>query len=53
MSNTKPLVPAAGVATLPVTGTNTAIMVLVGLAVLIMGLLLVRSARPRRSSVGR
>jgi LPXTG-motif cell wall-anchored protein len=51
MSQSKSLGPAAGAAAaLPVTGANTVTMVLVGVAVLVAGLLLVRAAwvRPGR-----
>jgi LPXTG-motif cell wall-anchored protein len=48
MSQSRSLGPAAGAAaTLPVTGTNTAMMVIAGVALLIVGLLLVRAARVR------
>ena len=54
MSNHKPLGPAAAVtATLPVTGASTVLTVMMGVAVLVVGLLLVRAARPRRASAGR
>ena len=48
MSQSKSLGPAPGVAaTLPVTGADTTMMVLAGVAILILGLLLVRAARVR------
>jgi len=48
MSQPRSLGPAAGAAaTLPVTGADTTMMVLAGLAILIVGLLLVRAARVR------
>jgi LPXTG-motif cell wall-anchored protein len=49
MSQGKSLGPTAGAAAaLPVTGANTVMMVLAGLAVVVFGLLLMRAARVRR-----
>lgn len=46
----KPLVPAVAVgATLPVTGANTVLMVAAGVAVVVVGALLMRAGRPRRA----
>lgn len=50
MSQSKSLGPAAGAAaTLPVTGSNTALMVAAGVALVVVGLLLMRAARVRRA----
>jgi LPXTG-motif cell wall-anchored protein len=52
MSQSRTLGPAAGAAAiLPVTGANTAMMVVAGVAILIVGLLLVRAARVRPGRV--
>jgi LPXTG-motif cell wall-anchored protein len=54
MSQSRSLGPAAGAAAiLPVTGANTPMlmMVVAGLAILIVGLLLIRAARVRPSRV--
>ena len=49
MSQPRGLSPATAVAAaLPVTGGNTVLMVLAGVAVLVVGLLLFRAGRPRR-----
>jgi LPXTG-motif cell wall-anchored protein len=50
MSQSKGLGPTAAVAaTLPVTGANTFVMVLAAVAVIVVGLLMVRSTRTRQS----
>lgn len=49
MSHTRALGPAAGAAaTLPVTGSNTVLMMFAGVAAVVVGLLLVRVARVRQ-----
>jgi len=49
MSQPRALGPAAGVAAaLPVTGGNTVLLVMVGMAVLVAGLLLFRAGRAHR-----
>jgi LPXTG-motif cell wall-anchored protein len=48
MSQSRSLGPAVGAAAaLPVTGAGTTMMVLAGMAVLVLGLLMVRAARVR------
>ena len=52
MSNSKSLGPSVGLAAaLPVTGANTLGLVLAGLAVLVVGLLLMRATRVRKVRV--